>query len=116
MRCGPNANTFISFDRPRALGLCDRSGMFFRHEDLRKQMAFRGNDLVWTGLMVYKDYLDIPNAQGLTPILNPNLIPCENPRPNTQYNNGEWWPNPETTPLVSPNTPYEPLEPNIPWT
>lgn len=112
MKCGPNANTFIPFNKPVALGQCDRSGFFFRHQDLRKQYAYRGNELVWTGEMVYKGYLDQPNAQGLTPILNPNLIPCENPRPNSQYNNGEWWPDPETTYVVSPNTPYLPYPPS----
>lgn len=94
MRCGPNGNTYIDFDKPKALGLCDRSGFLFLHEDLRKQYAYRGRDLVWTGEMVYKDYLDKPNAQGLTPILNPNLLPCENPRPDSDYNNGQWWVNP----------------------
>ena len=112
MRCGPNSKTYINPRKPKALGQCDRSGFFFRHEDLRKQYALRGNEAVWTGLMVYKGYVDKLNEQGLTPILNPNLLPCENPRPNSQYNNGVWWPDPETTPLVGPNTPYLPFPPS----
>lgn len=95
MKWGQNSRTYIPFDKPKALGLCDRSGFLFRHEDLRKQMAYRGDVLVWTGAMVYKDYLDEPNSQGLTPILRPNLLPCQNPRPDSNYNIGEWWTTPE---------------------
>ena len=42
----------INPDNPSALGVCDESGFVFNHKDLIKQMEWRGNNLVWTGLMV----------------------------------------------------------------
>jgi hypothetical protein len=68
--------------KPRALGMCDLSGFLCRHEDLIRQMEYRGNGLVWTGFLVHPDFADQPNPQGLVPILLPDPIPIKNPRPD----------------------------------
>lgn len=70
----------INLSNPRALGVCDYSGYIFNREDLVKQMDWRGNALVWTGFLVGKPFLDIPNDQARPPILPPDPIPVQMPR------------------------------------
>lgn len=41
----------------------DIGGEYFNTTDMVKQMEYRGNKLVWTGLMVGKFYEDQPNPQ-----------------------------------------------------
>lgn len=71
---------------PEALGICDYTGFVHLRRDLVQQMEYRGNGLVWTGLYVGKDYADIPNEQQRPPILPPDPIPVQNPRPQQQQN------------------------------
>jgi hypothetical protein len=47
-------------------------------------MEYRGNGLVWTGLYVGKDYQDVPNDQLRPPILPPDPLPVQFPRPQQQ--------------------------------
>lgn len=42
-------------------GFCDRTGFLCLFKDLRRQYEWRGDQLVYTGLMVHKDYLDKPD-------------------------------------------------------
>lgn len=67
--------------KPEAMGICDRSGFLFNRKDLKKQMRWAGNSLVWTGLWVGEPFLDIPNQQGQSPELGPDPIPVAFPRP-----------------------------------
>ncbi len=83
--CGPTTYNRIDPHNPKALAMCDRSGFLCRYADLRQQMEYRGNDLVWTGLMVYKDFLDKPQHQNKIPPFIPNMIPVRNPRPDPTY-------------------------------
>ena len=73
----------VSIDEasPEALGICDYTGFLHLRRDLVQQMEYRGNGLVWTGLYVGKDYADVPNEQNRPPILPPDPIPVQNPRP-----------------------------------
>jgi len=73
---------YVSIDEnyPQGLGMCDRSRFMFMHKDLVKQMEWRGNALVWTGLLVGKPFLNTPNEQFRPPILPPDPVPLENPR------------------------------------
>ena len=48
-------------DKKKLVGASDRSGFLYNTCDLVKQMEWRGNSLKWTGLMVGRDELDIPN-------------------------------------------------------
>lgn len=72
----------ISATRPRAIGESDRSGMWYSLDDLRKQMQWAGNTLIWTGLLVGPDELDVPQPQYKTPILPPDPVPRLQPRPS----------------------------------
>lgn len=74
--------THLDRKNPRGLGMCDYSGLTVRHADLCKQYEYRGRGLVWTGLWVYKKFLDKPNPQNLTPIITVDPIPLQHPRPD----------------------------------
>jgi hypothetical protein len=63
-----------------ANAFCDRTGFVCKRSDLRKQMRYAGTELVWTGLWVHKDFLDIPNPSMKTIILPPDPVPVEEPR------------------------------------
>lgn len=71
----------ISRNHPQAVGICDSSGFVFNHRDLVKQMAWKGNSLEWTGLLVGRPFLDEPNQQSRPPIMGPDPLPIRNPRP-----------------------------------
>lgn len=64
--------------------MCDYSGLIVQAEDRRKQMAYGGNGLYWTGLWVYKKFLDKPNPASQSPliVLDPVIFP--NPRPSEE--------------------------------
>lgn len=70
----------IDINNPDALGICDYTGFVFNKRDLVKQMEWRGNALVWTGFMVGRPFLDVPNEQNRTPILPPDPVPVPLPR------------------------------------
>ena len=75
----------IDPDNPSALGVCDESGFVFNHQDLVKQMEWRGNNLVWTGLMVGPPYVDKPSQQNRPPIVKGDPKPVKNPRLPKDY-------------------------------
>lgn len=75
---------------PDALGQCDESGLTFNHKDLVKQYQWRGNNLVWSGLMVGKPYLDIPNEQNRPPLVKDDPRVVTNPRPPVPYTDPEF--------------------------
>jgi hypothetical protein len=66
---------------PEALAICDYSQWPCLHKDLVRQMEWRGEGLVWTGLLVNKRFADIPNQQGRAPILPPDPVPVAQARP-----------------------------------
>lgn len=70
---------------PQGVGVCDDSDFVFNHKDLCKQMDWRGNQLVWTGLMIGRPYLDVPNEQNRPPIVKIDPKPFKNPRFPTPY-------------------------------
>lgn len=59
--------------------LCDRSGIMV--EKVYKQYENQGNKKVWTGFMVAKEYLDIPNDQLKSPLIKKDPMPLSHPRP-----------------------------------
>lgn len=71
----------INPQNPDAVARCDRSGQLCNHSDLVKQMDYRGTGLIWTGLYVNKYFLDVPNPQNLNPVIKPDPVPVQNPRP-----------------------------------
>jgi hypothetical protein len=82
---------YVNIDptNPSSLGICDDSGFTFNHKDLVKQMEWRGNNLVWTGLMVGKPYLDMPNEQNRPPLVKDDPRPVKNPRLPESYTDPE---------------------------
>lgn len=71
----------IDPNNPEPIGVCDITGQFFNHKDLIKQMEWRGNHLVWTGLLVGKPYLDKPQQQNRPYPVKADPYPVKNPRP-----------------------------------
>lgn len=69
------SNVTIDTQNPAAVGICDYTGFIYNREDLVKQMEWRGEALVWTGLYVGKDHADVPNEQLRPPILPPDPVP-----------------------------------------
>ncbi|HEY3526886.1 MAG TPA: hypothetical protein VGK47_11855 [Nitrososphaeraceae archaeon] len=96
---------YVTIDpkNPEALAICDYSGLPCLHKDLVRQMEWRGEGLVWTGLLVNKRFADIPNEQGRSPILPPDPIPVSNPRP--QFFQSMTWSN-NPLPIWSQNSYY----------
>jgi hypothetical protein len=81
LRYSPKGKYVTVNDRnPKALGICDYSGFVFNRVDMVRQMEWRGNSLVWTGMIVGKPFADKPNEQGRAPILPPDPIPVTLPR------------------------------------
>jgi hypothetical protein len=70
---------------PAALGQCDDTDFTFNHKDLVKQMDWRGDNLVWTGLLVGKPYLDVPQEQNRPPLVKADPRPVTNPRLPVPY-------------------------------
>lgn len=59
--------------------LCDRSGLMVAK--VYKQYEWQGNKKVWNGLMVAKEFLDVPNDQNRPPLIKKDPVPIYNPRP-----------------------------------
>ncbi len=84
---------------PLAVGQCDTSGFLFNHKDLKKQYQWRGNNRIWTGLLVGPQFLDAPQEQDRPQIAYADPHPIKNPR----YPDG--YIDPESNPIL----PYEQL-------
>lgn len=63
------------------VGVCDYSGFFFSRSDLVKQYEWRGNNLVWTGAIVGRPFVDEPNQQNRPPQIKGDPRTVLNPRP-----------------------------------
>jgi hypothetical protein len=81
MRFQYGKNVKIDPDHPTGLGICDYSGLVFNRKDMVKQMEWRGNRLVWTGFIVGKSWVDMPQEQFRPPQLKPDPVPLKDPRP-----------------------------------
>ena len=69
----------------KPVSVCDHTGLFFNTFDMVKQMEYRGNKLMWTGLMVGESESDKPNPQNLPFKPKKELQPIKNLRVE-QYN------------------------------
>src|SRR5579859_5220661 len=87
MRVMPSGRARISVRRPRAIGECDRCGLWVTLDDLRPQYQWGGNQLIDTGVLVCGPCLDIPQQQFRSPILPPDPRPRvpSRPSPNTTF-------------------------------
>ena len=67
---------------PEAAGRCDRGGEIRKRSELLKEMAWRGDSLVWTGFLCCAQHIDPPHPQDRTKRLRADPVPVEDPRPN----------------------------------
>lgn len=79
--------TRFSKSKPRAYAVCDLSGLWCMHSDLRKHMDYAGEGLVWKGYWVNKRFLDKPNPQLLAPKIYADPYPIPYPRPEIPQDN-----------------------------
>lgn len=112
MRTPLGRYTKIRRSDPRAIAVCDYSGLFCRHADLVKQMAYVGTGLVWNGFLVNKKFADKPNPQTLAKILMPDPLPVFLPRPDTAVDPTP--PSDTPPPLPGPTSEPIPPQPNPP--
>lgn len=84
-------------NNPQSYGVCDYSGFIFPHCDLIKQKDWRGNNYVWTGLMVGKPFIDKPQPQNRPPMPSTDPNPVTNSRPPSNYID------PESNPVLPSN-------------
>jgi hypothetical protein len=72
---------YVRKDIVEPVGVCDYSGFYFSKSDLVKQYEWRGNDLVWTGFLVGRPFLDEPNEQNRPPLIKGDPKSVMNARP-----------------------------------
>lgn len=76
-------NVRIDPDNPAALGKCDRGGEICMHKDLKPEMVWAGDRLVWNGFLVCDRHRDPPHPQSRKKVLGPDPIPVKNARRDT---------------------------------
>lgn len=72
--------TKINRNKPKAQGVCDRTGFLVMHYDLKPQYQYAGSGKVNTGFLIHKDFIDKLNPQQLAPRPYLDPIPVPNPR------------------------------------
>lgn len=72
---------YVRKDVIEPIGTCDYSGFPFSRSDLVKQYEWRGNQLVWTGAIVGRPFVDEPNEQNRPPRIKGDPKAVQNPRP-----------------------------------
>ncbi len=72
---------YVRKDVIEPIGTCDYSGFPFSRSDLVKQYEWRGNQLVWTGAIVGRPFVDEPNEQNRPPQIKGDPKALQNPRP-----------------------------------
>jgi hypothetical protein len=73
---------WIDRQNPEASGRCDGGGEIRKLSELKQQMAWVGNKLVWTGMMKCARHLDRPQEQDRLLVLPADPQPVTNPRPD----------------------------------
>lgn len=58
---------FVRKESLEAVKICDYSGLWFSERDIVIEKEWRGNDLVPTGFLVGRKFLNEPNPQNRTP-------------------------------------------------
>jgi hypothetical protein len=83
----PHGRAQISARAPRALGVCDRCGFLYNHDDLQWQWDWlQGPRLFNLRILVCRPCLDIPQESGRTIVLPPDPVPIADPRPENYVN------------------------------
>lgn len=71
---------YVDPDDPIAWARDDIRGLPVMHNDLVPVMQYAGSQIIWTGFMTHKDYVDIPQPQLAPAILRPDPVPVDNIR------------------------------------
>lgn len=81
------SSTHVSIDEddPHGVAICDASGFVVPRRELVKQMEWRGDRLVWTGLMVWSKFADVPNESLREKALPPDPPTISGTRPDNQF-------------------------------
>lgn len=66
---------------PRAWGVCDRCSFTYNLHQLQYQYQYNGTSLYNTRFRVCPKCMDVPQPQLLNPILPPDPMPVNDPRP-----------------------------------
>lgn len=66
---------------PVAQGVCDFCGTWQEHPKLNQDMIWQGNSLVWSGFLVCRRCLDVPNEGNRPLFLRADPVPVKYPRP-----------------------------------
>ncbi len=77
----PHGKAQINARLPRALGICDRCGGMYNHQQLSWQYFWAGPRLQNARILCCESCLDVPNENIRTIVLPPDPIPIQNPRP-----------------------------------
>jgi hypothetical protein len=78
----PHGNAQIDSNAPRAVGICDRCGFMYNHDELQWQWDWQqGPRLFNLRILVCRPCLDVPQESGRTIVLPPDPVPIANPRP-----------------------------------
>jgi len=72
---------YVRKDVIEPIGVCDYSGFLFSRSDLVKQYEWHGKELVWTGAIVGRPFVDEPNEQNRPPQIKGDPKVVQNPRP-----------------------------------
>ncbi len=72
---------YVRKDVIEPIGTCDYSGFLFSKSDLVKQYEWRGKQLVWTGEIEGRPFVDEPNEQNRPPQIKGDPKAVQNPRP-----------------------------------
>ncbi len=78
---GSNQRARVDVNHPDAFAICDRCGFIWNISALRKQMAWRGNQLLWTGYLVCTPCYDVPFQLDRPIFLPPDPAPVIPSRP-----------------------------------
>ncbi len=77
----PHGRAGIDPRSPRALGICQRCGAMYNHDQLRWQMQYAGMRIVNLRILVCQSCYDEPQIQLRTILLPPDPVPIEYPSP-----------------------------------
>lgn len=67
---------------PEAAARCDRGGEIRKHHELKKEMVWRGDRLVWNGFLCCAQHIDQPQPQDRAKKLRADPVPVQMPRVN----------------------------------
>lgn len=81
MAISSNRGRFVKKGSLEAVKVCDYSGLWFSESDIVAEKEWRGNNLVPTGFLVGRKFLNDPQPQNRTPKVSDDPKPVNMARP-----------------------------------